>query len=223
MANATIISRYSSLWAQENNSIIARPVNLGTWNVVRVGILWSLRQDVFGTAIDPDFGFGLCSGTAATYGDASATHFVGVTSEVGAFGLPWQAFGNFLKAVIRPTKQVGVTKTNGTNLTVDHLVNANTGAVNNRSVTFIEFTKGSPNYSFKLFCRNLANASNPSHSDFVTAMEAVAPVIADHVFTGAQTLAVNEGVDGTLNAISLYWPLTTTSSEIDEVMVVKMS
>lgn len=223
MPEGTIISRHSLLWAQSNNSINARLVNLGTWAVVRVGWLWSIRQDALGT-IDPNFAFGFCSGTAALYGDASATHFVGVTSEQNAFGGPWPLGGdNFLSAVMRPSKKVGVVQTNGTNLTTGWKIYANTTADDKKSMTIIEITKGAPNYSFKLFFRSAGSASNPTVLDLAAQIEAVTPAFADHTFSAAQTLAVDEGVDGTLDAIQIYWPITTSSLEEDAVRVFKVS
>lgn len=222
MPEAIINSRYSLNWAQNSNSIGARTVALGTWNVVRVGLLWSVPQAVSAT-IQPDFAFGLCSGTAAVYGDASATHFVGVTTEGAAFG-GWAPNGNdfFISGVFRPTKQVGVVKTNGTNLTVSHVVNASD--VNNyRSVSFVEFTKGSPNYSFKLFHRNLDGANDFTVADLTAVMESGAPALSQHTFTAAQTLAVDEGVDGTLDAVQFYWSMVTPTAEIDAIMVSKIS
>lgn len=222
MSEATIISRHSLKWAQTNNSIGARLVNLGTWNVVRVGILWGVTQDAPGT-ITPDFAFGLCSGTAAVYGDASATHFVGVTTDGTAFG-GWalHASGFFISQVFRPTKQVGVTKTNGTNFTSTSATNGS--SVNNyRTVLMVEITKGSPNYSFRLFYRNAVTAADFTVTDFTTVMEAAVPALAEHTFSAAQTLAVDEGVDGTLTAAQFYWNLTTSDAEIDAKMVSKIS
>lgn len=221
MSEATIISRHSLKWAQTNNSIGARLVNLGTWNVVRVGILWGVTQDAPGT-ITPDFAFGLCSGTAAVYGDASATHFVGVTTEGTAFGGWAISSGFFISQVFRPSKKVGIVQTNGTNLTTLSVTNAS--SVNNyRTVLMVEITKGAPNYSFRLFYRNATTAADYTVTDFTTVMEATSPTLADHTFSAAQTLAVDEGVDGTLTAAQFYWNLTTSDTEIDAKMVSKIS
>lgn len=222
MPEATIISRHSLLWAQTNNSIGARLVSLGTWNVVRVGMLWGVTQDSPGT-ITPDIGFGFCSGTAAVYGDASATHFVGITTDNVPFG-GWalHASGFFISQIFRPTKQVGVVKTNGANLTSISATNGS--SVNNyRTVLMIEVTKGAPNYSFRLFFRNSVNLNDYNVSHLTTVMEAAAPTLGDHTFSGAQTLAVDEGVDGTLTAAQFYWNLTTSDAEIDAIMVSKIS
>lgn len=218
MSEATVISRYSLNWAQAGNSIGARLVSLGVWNVVRVGLLWSIRQDVNGT-IAPEFAFGLCAGTAAVYGDASVTHFVGVTSSGN-----WEINGNnfLINTDILPSKKVGVTLTTGTALSTTHVINAQ--IVNNyRTVTFVEITKGSPNYSFKLFHRNLDTAADYNVTNLTTVMESGAPALANHVFTGAQTLAVDEGVDGTLTAAQFYWNLTTSNAEIDAIQISKIS
>lgn len=221
MPEATIISRHSLLWAQTNNSIAARLVSLGTWNVVRVGILWGVTQDTPGT-ITPDFALGFCAGTAAVYGDASATHFVGITTEHVTFGGWAISSGFFVSQIFRPTKQVGVVKTNGGNLTAISATNAS--SVNNyRTILMVEITKGSPNYSFKLFYRNTTNANDYNVTHLTTVMEAAVPTLGDHTFSAAQTLAVDEGVDGTLTAAQIYWSLTTSDAEIDAIMVSKIS
>lgn len=219
MSEAIIIPRHSLKWAQAGNSIGARLVSLGTWNQLRVGILWSVRQDASAN-ITTDFALGLCSGTSAVYGDASATHFAGITSNPAD---TWSISGGFLiNADIRPTKQVGVTKTNGTVLATDHMVNAQT--VNNyRSVTFFQVDKGSPNYTFFLFYRNAAGAADYTVADLAAVMEAGAPALANHTGTSGQTLAVDEGVDGVFDAVQFYWNLTTSNAEIDAFMVSKIS
>lgn len=218
MADATIILRYSLLWSQSNNSIIARPVALGTWNVLRVGFLHSVRQDTL-VGITPDFFFGLSAGTASVYGDASATHSVGAQS-TGAWTLGGD---NFLSTAIRPVKQVGVTKTSGTNLAAGWITYANTVADMKRSMTILTITKGSPNYSFKMFYRNSGAASSPTFADLTAQMEAGIPAFASHLDSSTQTLAVDEGADGTLTALQMYWSLTTSSMEIEGVMVSKVS
>lgn len=222
MSEAVIIERYAPLkWAQAGNSLGARLVNLGTWNTVRVGMLWSVRQDAT-AVIQPDFAFGLCAGTAAVYGDALATHFVGVDTDGAAFG-GWQTSGGYLVSIVmRPAKKVGAVITTGTGFSSNQAVNAQT--VNNyRSVLFAEITKGSPNYSFRLFHRNALGTNDYTVANLTMVMEAAVPALADHTFTAAQTLAVDEGVDGTLTAAQFYWNLTTSNAEIDAFMVSKIS
>lgn len=90
-------------------------------------------------------------------------------------------------------------------------------------MTIIEVTKGAPNYSFKLFFRSAGSAANPTANDLAAQIEAVTPAFADHTFSAAQTLAVDEGADGTLDAIQVYWPITTSSLEEDAVRVFKVS
>lgn len=221
MAEADVISRHSSKWAQFNNSIAARLVDLGTWNVLRLGILWSIRQDSPITAIDPTVAFGFCSGTANTFGDASATHFVGLSMDKNTV---WSVSGNFLDTdVLTPVKQVGAVLTSGTTLTGTNLVFANTTSSNVRSMTMLELTKGSPNYSFRAFRRSVATEADVTPEEFTAQMEAGAPSLTNHAFVGPQTLAVNEGVDGTLDAVSVYWSLTTSSMEISDIQVVRVS
>lgn len=220
MADATIISRHSLLWAQENNSIIARLVNLGTWSQIRVGFIHSIRQNVLGS-ITPDFAFGLCAGTAAVYGDASATHFVGASAEA----TPWTLGGdNFLTGIILPTKKVGVTKTTTTNLTTGWISYADTVSDMKRAMTILKITKGSPNYSFDMFYRFSGAASDPTFADLTTQMEtAGTPSFTSHTNSPTRTLAVDEGADGTLTAMQMYWSMTTSSIEIEGVMVSKVA
>lgn len=219
MADAQIISRHSTQWAQFNNSIAARLETLGTWNVLRLGLLCGIRQDAPVSAISPVFAFGFCAGTANVFGDASVTHFVGVQMETAA----WSINGDYLDSDVNtPTKKVGVTQTDGTSMSATVFIHARQDTVNVRSVLMLELTKGSPNYSFRIFRRSAAGI-DITPVVFRAAMEAASPTATSHSFQGPQTLAVDEGVDGTLNAVNVYWNLTTSSLEVEEIMVVKMS
>lgn len=219
MSDAQVIARHSTQWCSASNSVIARPVALGTWNVLRLGMLWGIRQDAPVASISPLAAFGFCAGTTNVFGDASVTHFVGVRFENGA----WTINGDFLDSDVNsPIKTVGVTTTAGGSLTGTNLIHAKQDTVNVRSVTMLELTKGSPNYTFVLLRRS-ATGADVTPATFRAQMEAATPTITNHGLTGSQTVAVNEGVDGTLNAINVYWNLTTSSQEIEEIMVVKVS
>lgn len=223
MASATIISRHSLKWSQENNSIIVRLVDLGTWNVIRCGFLHSVRQDSLTGGITPDFAVGFCAGTSAVFGDASVTHFVGLSNEnVTAWTL---SGANFLSAVLLPTKKVGVTKTTGSafSFPAKWITYANTTADLKRSMTILTITKGSPNYSFDLFYRDSETASDPTFANLTTQMEAGTPAFTSHINSATRTLAVDEGVDGTLTAFQAYWSLTTSSLELEGVIISKVS
>lgn len=224
MSDAIIISRHSLKWAQASNALAARSVSLGTWNVVRVGVLWAVRQDSLGS-ISPSFALGLCSGTSNVYGDATTTHFVGVTSSGGTWDYDGGAGNGFgYNGIIRPSKKVGVTQSNGTNLVTNHAIYFRTdSATNLRRVTFVEITKGSPNYSFKLFYSNDGALNDYSVTNLKTVMETTSPSLTNHLFSSAQTLAVDEGADGTLNAAQFYWNLSTSNLEADAFMVAKIS
>jgi len=219
MSDAVVIARFGTQWAQHNNSIAARLETLAPWNVLRLGLLCGIRQDVPVSVISPIFAFGFCAGTAAVFGDASATHFVGFHMEAGA----WTINGDYLDSDVNtPTKKVGVTQTDGTSVTGTNLFHAKQDTINVRSMLMLELTTGSPNYSFRLFRRS-ATGTDVSTATFRAQMEAITPTVTNHGFAGPQTLAVNEGVDGTLNAVNVYWNLTTSSMEIEEIMVVKAS
>lgn len=196
---------------------MARRIDLGTWTRVRFGATIQLNAD--GVAFTPDLAFGFCKGSANVYGDASVDHFVGVTSSgTWAFVIA----NNYDSLNVRPSKKVGVTQTNGTDLTANVVAHYSPGVAIVRGMFMVEVEKGSPNYSFRLFHRS-NTTTDVTDASFLTQMVEATPVLTNHLWTAAQTLAVNEGVDGTLDAVNIFYGHSTKFLESSIVAVVKMA
>lgn len=219
MAGATILLRSGENRALLSNSIIARLVGIGTtWNQIRAGILFQVDGTVSIASLD--FALGFCAGTTNVYGDATTTHFVGTRCTSGwPFASSWYSNATFV-----PSKRVNTTVTDGTALSTTSDVRGDIGGGIIRTMMFIDITKGSPNYTFELFSRTALNTGTPpSEADFLTQMEMATPSFAHHTYSGAQTLAVDEGADGTLDAFQMYWNPATQVAEVSMVGVTVLS
>lgn len=188
------------------NSIITRPIDLGTWTTVRLGMLYD--ANAAGTIPSLDCAIGFCSGTSAVYGDASATHFVGMRTP-GTTN--WSDNGSFHSAGggMYPSKMVGSTKTNGTQLFTSFQCGSIADSSTQSSMSIVELTYGSPNYSIRAFHRSGWSGVDIAQADFYDAMAATSPSYSNHTYASAQTLAVDEVADGTLNAGQVFFAPTS--------------
>jgi hypothetical protein len=163
---------------------------------------------------------GLCSGTSNQFGDSTTTHAVGIVT-TGS----WQFQTTFYNATSpAPAKRVGTTTTTGTVLAANAAIGCTAAATTaDRGMWFVDIIKGSPNYSFQLFAPSNAVAGDQSAATFLTNMEATTPSIVGYSFSAAQTLAVNEGTDGTLDSINISWDHTTPVIEICDIAVARIA
>jgi hypothetical protein len=200
MSDVIIGSRNSEKTALFSNGTCARKVTIpGGWSKVRVGV----RLQIDGTGANittPTFALGLCSGTTNIFGDATVTHFVGFADI-----LTWTVSSGWYPISVKPSKKVGSTLTQGTALG-SPVIWGNLGTDPARhSLWFVDITKGSPNYTINGFFRTALSVSDPTASDFLTQMALVTPSLSNHAVGTDQTIAVNEGTDGTLDSINLFW------------------
>lgn len=213
-------------YAEMSNGTWCRSVTIpSNWSKLRLGVLLGssdLGDTPSGT---PRFGLGLCSGTTNILGDATTTHFVGVLTDSASWNR-WTSTGPvYYSITVKPFKKVGTTETFGTALTSDIRIPYTLGAVADRYLYVIEITKGSPNYSFKIFG---IIGNNPqtdyTKTQFLTQLEAAGDMtLIQHAYSGAQTLAVDEGTDGTLNAINLWWDKAAFTMQVSAVGIAQLS
>jgi hypothetical protein len=200
MSDVIIGSRNSEKTALLSNSACARkiPIPLG-WSKIRVGV--RVQADASGATITtPTFALGLCSGTSNIFGDATVTHFVGFADI-----LTWTPSSGWFQISVKPSKKVGSTLTQGTAIG-SPVIWGNLGTdPARRSLLFADITKGSPNYTINFFARTALSVSDPTATDFVTQMSLASPSLANHAAGTNQTIAVDEGTDGTLDSLNLFW------------------
>ena len=199
--SAIIYERYSDKRFRVGNSVIVRSVPLPVgWSQIRAGIVFQV--DTGATIPTPNIALGFCKGTTNCYGDQSVTHFVGINSTTS-----WAYSGGTLQSLtIVPLKKVGSTRTEGTSITSSCYGYGDIGSSEVRSFLFCDLYYGSPNYTVRAFYRNALNtSSNPGEDDFRVQMEAVTPAYAHSLYQTGQTVAVDEGTDGTLDTFNFYW------------------
>lgn len=196
---------------------------LTTWTVCRIGIRFCFNgvANLTGT---PQLAFGLCAGTDNTYADPTTDNFLGIiigaTATWTYAGSP--AYYGAVSGKIR--KRVGVTNTDGGSFASSN-VHFPAAAATNRSALIVEITKGTPNFTVNaVHPSSTAGAQiDISDADMVAMMEAstmagAAAMVSGytHQTAGALTLAIDEAVNGYLNAINIYWDRSGTALEISD-------
>jgi hypothetical protein len=210
MAN-TIIDDGGDLQVEMVNARFARaplPAIFSGWTTLRVGLYLKIEDSGANVTGTIRFAFGLCAGDTNIPGDATCTHFAGCI----AGSSPWtRATGpiRYSGSNYFPAKIVNTTTTFGTTL------GGTIWQTQNLQILFVEITKGSPNYSFRVYGRSTATAdTTPTLSDFYAAMSAGSPSGTGMTYFPAQTVAVDEGADGTFDNACVWWNQTNPPMNI---------
>lgn len=199
----------------------------GTWNEIRVGILVTADGSISISGA-PGLWLGLMSGTANGVGDVSATHVIGVkpTGASASYnagppayytGSQWMAF-----------KKVGTTVTSaamgGVNLYL-----ASAAPVTQNSALFLQVIKGSP-FIIRMAGPNAISAvqANVTAAQVDAVLDLadftnVASVLANYSTGSWNNLTINEGSDGTINGLNIWWERTSVGIEIPLVRFKKVS
>jgi hypothetical protein len=210
------------------NGQFARPLLFGTtWNEIRIGIRWHMRDSGANLASNPQVFLGVCSGDTNLWGDATTTHAVGINFNAATWTRNTTNYQVSGVNTIFPAKRVGSTITRGsTTSTAWAIGNQAAADAADRTVLFCQILKGSPNYSIRSFHRNTTSSTPPadiSSATFLTEMNVLGtPVITNHVFSAGVNLAVNEGTDGALDHVAFSWD-RTTGIEICDIAVARIS
>ena len=224
--------------ARISGSSFRRQLGIGTsWTRLRVGVrmrFLSEQADFFdyGTGMTPRFGIGLSQGTGSVFRRATAGHWFGAIStgstwQVNPSGSPGAGSYNFSFLSMAPAKKVGSTLTVGTNFAQSVSVGGGfqTSADINLSQTmiFMDVTKGSPNYSFRIFTiANPANGGGQSRATWLSQMQLSTPTQINYSFQAAQTVAVDETADGAVDSINIFNELPI-EAELWDVGLVRFS
>lgn len=175
------------------------------WSQLRVALYVSIADSGGNITGTIRFAFGLCAGSTNIPGDATCTHFAGGLLA----STPWTrgtAPVTHYTSNSFPAKLVGTTLTAGTTTGVFFL------PTTTPQMLFIDITKGSPNYSFRPFFP--INSSSPSYADFEAQSVAGTPAFSGYTYAAAQTVAVNEGTDGTFDHSCVWWNQTNPTFDI---------
>lgn len=203
---------------QSQNATFARLVSIGTsWTKVRVGMRLHMESTGANLVSTPRLAVGFCSGTANQFGDATTGHFVGVVSNSATWSFQAGPYYNTLG--LAPGKRVGSTLTNSGGFASNFSINAGAAAnTADRSLLFVDLTKGSPNFTINCFCQN-SPGQDVTVANFLAQMTLVTPAFAGHDYPAGITIAVDEGTDGTLDAINVAWDRSTPFMEFCDIAV----
>lgn len=173
----------------------------------------------------PRFFVGVCSGIVNLFGDASTTHALGAWTVESIWGRGTSPTRYVLgtNPSWHAIKRVGVTdSTTGISVGGTHILAD--PASGGRGLQFVDITKGSPNFTIGVFQRtNSAGGIDVSLNDLLTQMEASTPSLTDHSFLNTTTLAVDEGADGSFNAVNVHWNRTSPEIEISDVAIARLA
>jgi hypothetical protein len=209
-----------------NNSVFGRALSLGSYSTARIGFRGQFIN-VSGAIVGARFAFGLCHGTTNMIGDATCDHFCGAYLN----GAQWSWNGPGAGSVVFsdslvPATKVNTTLTTGTQFTGDWRVGGNAVVGAYRMGYYLDFIKGSPNFTLKLQSGITVpgTATDLSTTNFLNSM--VQTVDANTLMTNvsnggtsSQTIAVNEGANGTLDTLTFWWNQSTTFALISDIAV----
>lgn len=191
----------------------ARVIDIGTnWTRLRIGIRYCIQNTGANYVGADTFYLGAMASPAADMSNGPLTdntsHFVGFIN-VNAF-----YYLNADKYTINSeqlyAKKVGATVTHGSGTNQSHVVTTNNTPY--RCVSMVEIVKGTPNFTINQLAQSPGTGNlDVSLTTFKTALSA--PTMAEAAsaihpwYSGAYTatLAVNEAVDGYLNAVCVAW------------------
>lgn len=204
MPSNTILDNAGDQYLAVDTARWARPLStdiLTDWTGIRVGFRMLVADSGANLTSTPLLAFGLCSGGTNIMGDATTTHFVGAQS-ASATWTRATAPVRYSFTTWNASKRVGVTDTSGGNL-------ISTAIIHNlyNRCWFLDIYKGSPNYTLQLFYGSSTTAAGLSTAIFQTEFRSSVPALSSpaHTLGSAVTLAVDEGVDGTLDHLCFWW------------------
>jgi hypothetical protein len=185
------------------------------WNRIRIGAVLTITPNGTSNITNTDFAFGLCSGTTKPW-NSTPDNWVGFRSPTGSglgtyqyianSGDPVYSFTTFGKMT---SYQLGVENA-FTNLSVVGVVQTkpNNIATPKRSCLILEIPKGSPSYSFFLWCQQTSGhgALDVPPWRFGQAMTQALGVVDAGLASSAGTQTVNASeVNGDLDCMNIFW------------------
>jgi hypothetical protein len=215
-------SNFARLWSTD----------IGTsWTTIRIGCRISIEDSGAATTGTARFAFGVCSGTSNIYMDATTTHWLGALTNTADWtrtaGPPARVdmsgyTGGGGVCDFCPAKRITST------LTVGAIFATAQGIVydcttENRTAFFLDITKGSPNFTLSVFHRNTATASDVTLTAYLAQVVLGSPALTNHATMTSATIAIDEGANGSFNAVNVAWDRTSPAIEISDLAVVKLA
>ncbi len=215
-----------------SNEEYVRKMSIGSnWNMLRIGVQCSWVTDCQTSLSGAAFVMGVCSGVTNPYAQSTTTNFIGAnlcgqstTGTVTAvFGPPY--YLSVSGACI--LRRVGSSTTVAGNTTFNTFFNG-TG-LTKRSIYYLDITKGSPNYTLKLWGTQDGTsfgAVEGTTAGFIGAISVATPAPAG---SSAMITAINNATvacdetAGAFDSINIFWNKTTFAVDICYLQVYRFS
>lgn len=194
---------------------VRKMVYADDWTVMRIGLQYGFNDVASNITGTPVLRFGVCSGSDDVIVNPTAVHAIGMVPTAATWTYNAGAPSYFSCSTTSSAfKRVGATYTNVTFTGFNMFSTANS---TQRGGMFLQITKGSPNYTLQRFFQSSAASAQVDLTDanFAAAMEAsLMTEIAGITGQGGSTpsittLPVDEGVDGILDHLFVYWERTS--------------
>lgn len=218
-------SNFARLWSSDVGT---------TWSQIRVCGRLSIEDTGANLTSTPKLNFGICSGTSNIYMDATTTHWAGFETAQATwtrYTTPAKYDMSFYNGGLLAVKRIGSTRTSGGGIFWS-TGPAGQGfiadcTVASRRVFILDITKGSPNFTFKVFGWD-ANTGNGAMADctvetFLAQIPLTSPSITNHSFSDTKTIALDEATNGYFNAVNIAWDRTSPAIELSDLAVVKLA
>lgn len=213
-----------------DTSAQCRRLIIGTnWNRVRIGGRIAFEDSGIDITGNPVLFLGVCSGDLAPYGRPLPTHSVGAKLGWGGGG-QWFAL-NFTRATYRAngfwaTKKVGAIETiSPQTVSAIEFTRDNTGLP--RIPFGVEITKGSPNFIVRVLAASIPKTVDISFETYRAGMQLEdinqCATLWNVSALTSQVVPVNEGVDGGLNAVDIFWSKNLPRLLLSEIYVAKFN
>lgn len=186
----------------------ARPLNatmLSGWVTLRIALLMDITDSGGNLTGTPRFGVGLCSGAVNILGDTTTDNWVGFISNSASWTratIPSRYESSDSRAATRVGTTLTVAGTDAIGAATWRLL-----ADGSRKLFFVDITRGSPNFTVfcSLFSTSLTGSTDISDAIFVTQSVSGVPAATSHQAATAQTIAVDEGTNGTLDHVNIWY------------------
>lgn len=202
-----------------------------SWNKIRVGVRMAFKEftssftgpttpgNLLGT---PRLYIGMCNyDRGGIASQNSAMHFVGFRTASTSFGRVSNggAAANvpYYQPAIQSVKREGNTITAGTSAAS---IVAPIFAPSNYSMFSVDIDKSNPSTTvISPFTpsNSITGNANVTRDTFLSAMESPTPSITGYVYTSVAPISINEGTNGVLNAVNIYWSRSRATVYITDV------
>jgi hypothetical protein len=192
--------------------------SIGTdWEHIRIATAFMCEDTGGNIANNPLAGrwaVGLCSGTTNPYHPTnSVDNFVGyISSDFVWSRIAFSTFAEYSISGFSATK-VGTTQTNSTGISNRLGSTLGRGGAAKMSCLCLDFIKGSPNWTINAFFLTNGNSYSfdYSHRDNLfkaLTVDSRSSGAVGTTETNGISIAVDEGTNGSLDHVNIYWPLT---------------